>query len=241
MPRISVHNVGTLGVIKDLPPHVMPPEAWSDGRNARFIDGQGAKIAGHTQVFSGSLHGPEFAMTLQTAAQIFWIYASLNKASVYEGGSHFDITRASGDYTTADGRDWNGGVLGGIPILNNGANIPQYWPSLNVATRLDNLPNWTVGAICKVMRPFRNFLIALNITESGVQKPHRVRWSSSADPGTVPQTWDPSDPTKDSGEFDLSDVNAGAIVEAFPLRDAFVIYKENSTWAMRFIGGQSIF
>jgi len=91
------------------------------------------------------------------------------------------------------------------------------------------------------LRPFKSFLVALNITESGTTKPHRVKWSDSADPGTVPSSWDETDATKDTGEVDLTDVNSGPILEGLPFGAVFMIYKEDSVWSMRFVGGQSIF
>ena len=81
----------------------------------------------------------------------------------------------------------------------------------------------------------------MNLTDNGTEFPYRVRWSHSADPGTVPNSWDPSDPTKDTGETDLSDVLAGEIRDGLPLGDIFVIYKENSVWGMQFVGGAFIF
>jgi hypothetical protein len=57
----------------------------------------------------------------------------------------------------------------------------------------------------------------------------------------VPISWDETDPTLDAGEIDLPDVNAGVIQDALPLRGQMFIYKGNSVWRMRFIGGQFIF
>jgi hypothetical protein len=57
----------------------------------------------------------------------------------------------------------------------------------------------------------------------------------------VPPSWDITDPTKDAGEIDLPDVQAGILVDALPLGNIMYVYKEASIWKMRFVGGQSIF
>jgi hypothetical protein len=125
--------------------------------------------------------------------------------------------------------------------LNNGADIPQHWPTLSVGTKLADLPNWPSTLRAAVVRSFGPYLIALNTLESGVTYPHTLIWSHPADPGTVPISWDYTDPTKDAGRTALPDVGAGIIMEGLSLRGNFYIYKENSTWRMTQVGGQFIF
>ena len=68
-----------------------------------------------------------------------------------------------------------------------------------------------------------------------------VKWSHPADPGSIPSTWDETDPTKDAGEVELADAWAGFLLDAHPLRDILVLYKEGSVWGMQHIGTRSIF
>lgn len=240
MARLEFHNVGALGVIKDRPAHTLPPEAWSDGRNIRFRDNSAVKITGHANVF-GTLSGtPYWNMACPDPSNAFWIYGSLTKMYATDGTSHADITRTvGGDYGTVLDRLWNGGILSGVPVITNGVDVPQFWASPGLASDLAALTNWPANNVCRVIRPFKAFLVALYITKAGTVYPHRVKWSHPADPGTVPVSWDETDPTKDAGEFDLD--GAGSIVSGLRLRNAFVIYKERSTWLMQYIGGQYIF
>ena len=152
------------------------------------------------------------------------------------------IDRALNDdnYTGDEDNLWHGGILGGIPVINNGIDIPQVWNPPNASTRLTDLPNWPDGVTAKVVKPFLNFLIALNITESGVDKPHMYWWSHGADPGTIPNSWDQTDATKDAGRAELTDTNAGLLRDAEVLDDQFIMYKDNSTHSLRFVGGQFI-
>jgi hypothetical protein len=96
----------------------------------------------------------------------------------------------------------------------------------------------------KVIRSFAPYLVAFNLTDSTFpvpQLPHTIAWSHPSDPGSLPSSWDYSDPTKDAGRKDLDDVNSGIIIDALPLRGVMYVYKENSTWRMSQIGGRFIF
>jgi len=144
-----------------------------------------------------------------------------------------------GDYSAAAASGWNGGVLGGVAILNNGVDIPQMMGTSDSA-KMEALSNWLGNTTCAVMRPFKRFLVALDTTESGTRYPFRVRWSHPAEGGTVPTSWDAADATKDTGYVDLSQ-SSGAVIDCLPLGDINVVYKEDSIWSMAFEGGQSIF
>ena len=242
MPFIPVSNVGSLGIVKDVPPHELPPEAWSDGRNVRFTDNKVVKMKGSSRVFDPPTIAPYWLMQARSVSEVAWIYAGLAKVYAFFTAGHTDITRASGgDYSATAVGLWNGGILGGIPILNNGVDPPQYWASVDTGTDLANLTNWPASTEAAVVRPFKNFLVALDVTKSGTRSPHLVKWSHPADPGSVPSSWDETDATKDAGENQLADSESGFIFDGRQLRDIFVIYKENSTWGMLFIGGSFVF
>jgi hypothetical protein len=165
----------------------------------------------------------------------------LTKAFVYDGAVHTDITRLAGNYTGTLTREWNGTILGGIPVLNNGIDVPQYWSSYSAGTDLIALLNWPATYRAKVLRAFGSQLVAFNITKAGVPYPHNVLFSHSADPGTLPSSWDAADPTKDTGENSLPDVESGIILDAMMLRGVMYIGKENAIWRMRSIGGRFLF
>lgn len=244
MAEIPIHGVGRYGVIYDQPAHELPPEAWSDGRNVRFESGKILQSGGFTPVYGDPTVNPYWTMFCPGLAENYWLYAGAAKVYVTnQSGTHTDITRTvGGDYSMDNDILWNGGILGGIPVINNGIDTPQYWSTISSGTKLANLTNWPTDYKCRVMRPFKNFLVALDITDNlSARFPHRVKWSHSADPGTIPSSWDASDATKDAGEVDLTDVARGFIIDARTLGDVMIIYKQASIWGMQFIGGQFIF
>jgi hypothetical protein len=241
MPEIEIGDLNTVGLIRDQEGNWLPPEALTFAMNMRSVPDGMERIGGQLSVFGTPPVPPHFAMVVQSSTNVFWLYTSLNKAYVWNGSTHSDITRLLGDYTASETRQWNGTLLGGVPILNDGQDDPQYWSALNPATKLAILPNWLPNTKCAVMRSFGPYLIALNTLEGGVNFPHTLIWSHPADPGTVPASWDFTDPTRDAGRSQLPDVGAGVIMDGLPLRGHFYIYKEGSTWRMTQVGGQFVF
>jgi len=237
MPLIPFRNMGA-GLNLDGFPHELSPQEWSAGRNVRFRDGYVEKSQGDARIHGTLLADPYGLFPIQSANGRYWVYAGLRKLTAVRNNAHSDITRAAGDYTGTVADRWTGGVLSGVMVLNNGVDVPQYWGG-NPATRAANLPAWPATLRTKVLRPFRNFLFALNNTDNGVHMPYSVRWSHPADPGTLPVSWDIADPTKDAGQFDLADTD-DRIVDGMPLGQQLIVYKENSIWALDYTGDRYV-
>lgn len=241
MAIIPFHMTGQSGIIKDIAAHELPPPMWSDARNMRFKDGRAVRTGGSQQVFGTPTVVPYWIMFAYGASNAFWMYSDLEKVYATDGSAHADITRASGgDYTATEERLWDGGILSGIPVITNGVDKPQFWSPVSLGTDLQDLTNWLPDDRCRVIKPFKNFLVAGNIIRSGVQFPHMVKWSHPAAPGALPSTWDHTVTTNLAGERDLGDSFPGGILDMRQLRDILVIYKDNTTWGMQFIGGQEV-
>jgi hypothetical protein len=242
MGFVPISQVARIGIVKDLDDHRLPPEAWTDGRNIRFEDNKVKRSGGHSRVMNPPTVAPGFVANFDNGGDSFWMYASAvgagSKVYVFNDGTHTDISQA-GNYTVDDYRQWNSTNFQGIPILNYGTDTPQYWADFNVATDLADITGWPANTTAKVIRAFKNYLIGLNIADGTGSFFHRVIWSDGADPGTLPASWTESD-TSDAGSNDLSDTNSGQIYDGETLGGFFVIYKGESTWLMRYIGGTLI-
>lgn len=242
---VEINDLAKFGAIADVPAYQLPPEVWSFAQNMRANDLKMEKMLGWEQIFGTPSVAPHHIMPISTVASNFWVYLGLAKAYVFDGTNHINITRqvaaADVDYTVTNGSDWNGTVVGGVPVFNNGTDVPQYWPTVATGTKLANLANWPSTLRARILRAHGPFLMAFGLTDTGDSFPHRVRWSHPADPGTVPTSWDVNDESVDAGEVDLSDVNSGIIQDALALGNATFIYKETSTWRTRYVGGRSIF
>jgi len=239
MPIIPVNDVGIVGVVSDIKPHELPIAAWSDARNVRFANGYAEKFLGESAYTTPSV-APYFLLAVPTTTTFYWLYAGLAKCYSLAGGTHTDITRAvGGDYGATAQYNWTGGVLNGIPILNNYIDDPQMWATPGSGT-LAALSNWPANTKCRTLRPFLNYLVAGDVTKSGTRYASLVKWSHPADPGAVPSSWNEADPTKDCGEMPLSDT-AGAVIDFVSLRRANIVYKEDAIHTMQYVGGEFIF
>lgn len=236
---ITLHGLGTKGIVKDIPSFIAPFNVWSDGKNVRFEDNAVVKGSGYTSVLTPTV-APYFLMDASSASSTFYIFASREKAYGWLGSSTAEITHAAGDYTGTETTPWNGGMFNGIPFLNNGVQAPQVWNPISLTQVLTDLTNWPASTTAKVVRAYRNFMVALNITKPAGTDPRMVKWSASADPGTIPTSWDETDATKDTGENVLSE-GGDSLVDCRGLGPYNVIYGETSTWQMRYVGPPHIF
>ena len=107
------------------------------------------------------------------------------------------------------------------------------------ATHSDNAPAF-VSVYAKSIRAFRSFLVALNVQRGGVDYPRIVKWSTEAGIQGVPSSWNETTSTVDAGEYELADTK-GDIQDGLQLRDTFMIYKEDATYSMSFVGTPFIF
>lgn len=243
MPFVKFTNCGEAGLILDTEPNdapITPAIGWSGGGNIRFNEGYAEKFLGHKSVNGTPVVTPYGIFFTQASAR-YEVYTGLTKIYALTGTTHTDITRALGNYTGTNADKWNGSILSGTLILNNGVDDPQFWGG-STGTPCAKLTNWPANTKAKVVRTFDNYVIALNITEAATNYPSMVRWSTAADPGTLPASWDYTLATNDSGRVEgVLSSTPDKIVDGLQLGNTFMIYKENSTYAMQYIGGTDVF
>lgn len=238
-----IKNAGAVGVVKDLSAHDLPMEAWTGASNIRFLDGSAYQFLGHGEVYASPPFAPQYILPINVAGVRYWIYTTAAKTyavtNIAGVPTHTDITHATS--RTGVVNQWSGTVLGGIPILNVGdtTRIPMFWDQ-NLANKFVDLTGWTANMYCKSLRSFKNFLIALNVTKTGVSYPFMFKWSSPAVPGALPSTWDHTDATNDAGEFDIAE-GQDPIVDGLTLKESFIVYKESSTHRVDYVGGAFVF
>lgn len=240
MPTIPVNDVGQFGVVKDRPPHLLPLNAWSDGLNVRARDGFVEKFTGEQAVLGTPQVAPYGLFPVSSGGEVIWVYAGLTDVYCVKDRVHTEISRTTGgDYTATINTPWTATNLQGVFIINNENDAPQMWTPIAPGTALVALSNWTSTHRCKVMRAFRQYLVAVNITKGATEYPQMVKWSHGAAAGAVPSSWDETDATKDAGEYDLAD-SPGQCMDALPLRDIMAIYKEDAIWGMQYVGGVKV-
>jgi hypothetical protein len=250
--RVKVENAGEFGVICDRPPSDIPMNAWTSAYNVRFRRNFAEPILGYETMFATAGESYYLCGLLTGGTQMLAYPVDYNedgKAETlycYDGATETEITRDSGGDYTATSR-WNGCSFNGVIIYTNMSDCPQYWGGDDGVAAANLIYtgsyNWdsTDGAgttyRAAVIRPFRNFLVAMNIIDDGAAYPYLVHWSNPADPGTIPDSWDYTNPENLSGRVDLAD-SPGVVIDGLALREVFAIYKEDAVWLMSYIGGQ---
>lgn len=365
MPIMRVRGIGSKGVVKDLPSFELPPEAWSDAKNVRFIANRIEKMGGYFPVLTdGMPDEPPLAILTRNNTQD-QIYGTKEHIYMVNGRQHLNVSKKSvnpawfadevrnpkydpnqeipnpaydnretisnpnfdtskpvdenetiddpnnpgteipnPDYNPArvpnpkyDNREtianpdydpvekipnpdkpddydpatpqfidykynatpestWYYTTLSNAVVMNTPLENPQGlvpykdafeeipgwgWPSKNKRPDPENPKerpprDWKAGRV----RSYRNYLVALDMTEGGVNLPQRVRWSNVAYVNELPPDWIEDDEARDGGFNDLTDAN-GKIVDGMPLRDSFVIYTDQETYLMEYVGGILIF
>ena len=239
--RIKIEKPGEFGLVTDPSPQEIPHNAWSAVQNVRF-DLSAARNANGYAELDTPTDPATYLVGFDVEGSWYIVYPGTDAIYSWSAGVETDISRATA-YTGL--HRWNGCVLSGVVILNNYGDCPQYWGGTGDCVDLiysgtntwDDYDGADGEYRAKVIRSYRNFLFALGIQEGGTEYPYMVHWSNPADPGTIPDSWDYADPTTLSGRVDLADT-AGYVVDAVPLKDVLVIYKEDSVWLASYIGGQ---
>lgn len=239
------------GINKDLSPYEMPNELWSEGNNVDFSKSRVNVALGYTPIFETASPSiiPKHAVAFKDGNTDYWFYAGDEKIYRTNGTSHTNVTRQTNavdvDYTpefTSGGArthsGWTSDVFNGALILNNGEDLPQLYSF--GSSKMENLTNWDATHRCRALRPFKNYLIALDLTLGNDERPTMVKWSDTAPLGGVPTSWDAVDPASQAGYNILPDTQ-GQVVDGKALGDTFFIYKNDAVWAMQFIGGNFIF
>lgn len=255
---VNIVEIGKGGIILDQPPFALPPETWSGGANVamrRNLVMSGPGMA-RLDVCTPSL-SVRHMLPIPTSSEYYWCQVGsalgAGASCLYSPGGDRDVTPAAG-ISIDDDDQWSGGLLNSVPVMSNGhLNPPYYLPDIGGAGIWSPLPftivdgsmteSWVDKNItCAVLRPFKNFLFALDISRDAGRYPHMVMWSDAADPGTIPQwqDWTTLDPANLGGEVSLGETG-GFLVDAVPLGDLLMIYKEDSIWSASFVGGEYVF
>ena len=240
---MEIATIKPQGFVKDLQPAETGPGVYNEAQNVIFNDGFASSAPGWASIVGTLLCKPLWILPFTDGTTYYWIYTGNNDAgtagvvAVTDGVTHWDITHASGVSVTAAG-DWTGGVLNGVPVLNNPNDDPMWWDG-NTSNAVTTLTDWPASTKCKALRPYKFHLFAMNITQSGTEYPDWVLHSDAADAGSIPASWT-AGPTTQAGSFSISTVTGG-IIDAAELRDLLVVYKQGSNAIVQYTGSAFIF
>lgn len=240
MSNLPIRDVGNVGVITDISPENLPLNAFSRAKNVRFDENKVTRSPVFRNIKDSLGFYPRFtygvpatspgnfdAIILVTDTYDLWEY------------SNGVVADRSGTIATTSAQDsrFTGTNLADITYINRVDAVPSYM--VNGGSGFAVLPNWDATWRCVAMRSYGDFLIALNMTENGVDYPSRVRYSDLTLANSVPDSWDETDTTKSAGFNDLVQLKT-PIVDGQTLGTNFIIYAKDSVWLMEFVGGAFI-
>lgn len=246
MPTLPIENLGSVGLVQDLPDHQLPPEAFNSVQNMTFGREGASKMQGNREVYATLLHAPYWLFPWKDSTGFKWLYVGANRIGQISGTTHSDRTRftttlGDDDYTVTASSLLSGTQLGDLPLWTYDGEVdpPQAY---NTATaRFYDLPFWPASTFCDQLAVLNRHVVALRVKLSGSAfNPRMVKWSQAADPGTYPSSWDETDPATGAGEVTLADT-PGEIKGSRLFQRYLFIYKADSVIAMSFVGGQSVF
>lgn len=266
---LPIRKLGAVGIIPDVDPHDLPPNAFSHGSNVRFAKNKLTRapvLRSIVPAIKSTVTYDDAPDTYESAAGFYHDYAPLDGEPVqrivgtarspglgdtvvvadndgtvrgYRGKTFMDITPTTGFARLIDDCPWTVTELAGLCYLNREVDAPYYWNPISMAG-FEYLPNWPADTKASVIRGFGDYLCAYRITKAAVEYPTMVKWSTTTLAGAVPASWDHTDPTNNAGENPLSQMTT-AIKDALPLDQRMIIYSTDQVWFQEQTGGQDVF
>jgi len=267
---VPMRNYGKFGFINDTPASMLPIGAWNRARNVRFkgnyiervlepetidevpsVDPAGGfpeNVLWGQQFYNGS----QVKIAIATATDLYVIS---------DDRTTWDVaTRDSGPYNVPDENGyWQSFAWANTVVFNNGVDIPQVWnpdtglfvdlPRWGLITDDDGTEDFDTEARCRVMVPYKSYLVAINIVQQALPEGERVQpntvwWSDSL---TTPNLWEdlgynPWDYASPEvlANKNLVGLEDGPLQWAATLGEGLMLYCSSSTTQMLFMGGGAV-
>ena len=240
MPTIPIRTLGKIGVITDVNAFDLPPEALSSARNVRFSKGNITNAHVWREAIASPTGGsPVFTFTAERTNQPDYLGYVTSDGKVYHvlNGTADEVS-ISGYVPATSTAVRSFTTLQGVYYSNQEDRVPWFYKS--TSTDYAVLTNWDTNHRCKVLRGFKDYLIALNVTKSAAVYPNMVKWSNIALYDAVPDSWDPADTTKSAGENTIAEIQTD-ILDGMTLRNSFIVYATDQAWVMEYSAGPDVF
>lgn len=195
MAVMKMRNLGSIGVISDLPAYELPPHAWSDAKNVRFQGTKVSSIGGCRPVLKKGMPAQTVPIAItgygydEKGIGTSWVYGTKDSLYRAELSSHKNISKrvdGTQDETInpvkydVGANTWYYTTISNALVMSTENEVPQgITPNMEF---FNDLPNWgktfiqydSTGSITSSndnywrtgkIRTYKNFLIALNMTE----------------------------------------------------------------------------
>jgi hypothetical protein len=234
-----IRNLSKFGVIADVDPYNLPPEAFSMAVNARFQKGsivRGPVFRRVPVTLAGT--NPRYLATLAPSTGFDNIIIGYKDGSVtsYKSGTETDLSIFGFAANDSDER-YTSCSLGDVFYINRFDRVP--WKFASGDTDFETLDNWTSTWRAKLLRSCSSALCAFGIEKSGTLYPTMIKTSEFALVNNVPTSWDETDPTTNATENILAEMQ-GPITDAMNLGDILIVYGLQEAWTMVMDGSDDV-
>lgn len=239
MSILPLRNLGQVGVITDVNAYDLPANALSMANNVRFDNGRIRRGPVFKTIAATTAATPVFTFTFTSSANSdkLGIVNFTGQTYFYSNGVETNVTPAAWSNISST-EPFSYCTLANVGYLNRNTGPPTYYgPG---STLFATLPNWPANMTARVLRSYKNYLVALNITKTGVANKTMVKWSDLTLANVVPPSWDETDITRSAGENTLEEMPS-QILDGLALRDAFIIYSKTQTHLMEYTADNSVF
>lgn len=251
MANLPIRNVGAIGVITDVNPHDLPINAYSNCANVIFQNNKIERAPVFKNTFSLSNLSTAsqeqtpvtaFSYTHPTNGAVFGLALRNDLVYEYASGTAADVSPVGVVPTSIDETPWTATEVAGLSILCRETTEPYIKdPVASNLYSYMSVGDWPTSDRAVSMRGFKDFIIAMNVTEGGVTSDTKVKWCDAllyrqpvADVEWTPTT------SNLAGSNVLTDFSS-PIVDGFPLGNKFIIYSNNESAQMEYTGSSFVF
>jgi hypothetical protein len=231
------------GLNADVTPSELGQGFFSAGQNVAVRDGFATQSGVDIAITGGSaIVGLQWLGLAEFSGDTRFIHYKVSagtatiQAATFSGTSFGALSNISPAAVTLpiSGINITHRMFNGVYLINVGDTGLYYW-----TTAIANAVAVSGALVARYMCTFKYYIFQFGITDGADFFHQRVAWSNSAEPGSLPTSFTASS-TNDAGEVELAET-AGSVVDALPLGDALIIYKTDSRYAARYVGGNDVF
>jgi hypothetical protein len=228
-----LRNLAKYGVISDGDAYSIPSEAFTAGVNVRFRNGKVSSGPVFRNVLPLGTTDPRFTCASNPTQGLDLLFVGYKNGTVSLISNGAESAYSISGYTPASlEATWSSTTLAGVTYINRSDRSPWYLRTSDTAFQNLALAGWTSTWSAALLRSCAGALVALNVTKGATASPTMVKTSSIPLAGTVPASWDQTDPATLATENILAEMQ-GPITDGCPLGNDLVIYGFKEAWLMQ--------
>lgn len=241
MATFPVRRLGAGGIVTDAhPADLEDPAVFTAGVNVRFSNGRVSR-GPVARTIAALDFQPGHALSIPPSSggydEIIMVSNDFGKLKRLNVSTLEDLT-PEGLVGVIDAKPITSCFLGGVSYISRETHHPLFKTPND--DRYAPLTGWPLGYRAKVLRAYKDQLVALGVTKGGAFYPTMVKWSDIATFGGPPGSWATDDPTNSAGENIVNEMQH-SLVDGLALRNSFILYCTNSVWSMDYTGGLEVY